>query len=156
MSETSDVEPAPATVTRSVDLDLDADATWRLVGTAAGLASWLGRDVEADLDPGGALRLLDDDGTVRIGAVADVQPGRSLSFRWAVDGDGDETTSEVTIHVTGEDGGRTRVTVTETLAPATAGGRTMACADAGTAWDGRLLGLELGALTAAPAFAALA
>lgn len=150
MRPTPDAETAPATVTRSVDLDLDADAAWHLVGTADGLASWLGRDVEADPTPGGALRLRDDDGTDRAGTVTEVQPGRSLSFRWT---DGD-VTSDVTITVDGGEDGGSRVTVTEVAART--GGRTMACADAGTAWDGRLLALELGALTVAPAFAALA
>jgi uncharacterized protein YndB with AHSA1/START domain len=144
-------DDAPATFTRSVDLDVDLDAAWRLVGTAAGLASWLGDDVHVDLAPGGALRLRDDDGTTRAGTVTAVRPGRELAFRWA--GPGDDA-SAVTIRVDEGDDGRARVTVTEVLA--SSGGRALACADAGAAWDARLLGLELGALVATPAFAALA
>lgn len=139
----------PVAVTRSVSLDLDPDAAWRLIGTAEGLASWLGRDVAVDLVPGGALRLHDDDGTRRSGTVTDVRPGRSVSFQWT---DG-EIASDVTITVAPGAEGCSRVTVTET---ARVGGGVMACADAGAAWDDRLLALELGALIGTPAFAALA
>lgn len=144
-----DDEGPTVAVIRTVDLDLDPDAAWHLAGSAAGLGSWLGADVEVDLAPGGALHLRDDDGTRRTGTVTGVDPGRSVSFRWT---DG-EVASDVTITVDGGPEGRSRVTVTEV---ARTGGRLMACADAGAAWDGRLLALELGALTAAPAFAALA
>lgn len=142
------IDDLPSTVTRSVDLDAGVEQAWDLVGTTGGLAAWLGHDVEADLAPGGVLSLRDADGTPRTGTVTEVRPGEALTFRWAAEGE----ESTVTIRVDERDGGGSRVTVTEVAA----GARALACAEVGAAWDQRLLGLELGALVAVPAFAAVA
>lgn len=137
-------------VVRTVRLAVDRDTAWGLVGTQDGLARWLGGDVVLDPSAGAALRVRDDDGVERVGRVIEVEPGRTLSFEWATD-DGDAST--VTFTVDG-DGDESRVTVVEEPA----GGSVTACADAGAAWDHRMLHLELGALALRelPAFAALA
>ncbi|QYG94742.1 SRPBCC domain-containing protein [Iamia sp. SCSIO 61187] len=135
----------PARVVRSVHLDLDRDAAWRLVGTADGLARWLGADVHLDPAAGAALRVRDDDGVERHGRVVEVDEGRSLAFEWATD---EGTPSSVTFTVD-DDGDGSRVTVVEEHA----GGSMAACLDAGAAWDHRMLHLEVGALGAVPAFA---
>lgn len=125
------MDTTPARVTRSVRLDLDREAAWDLVGTQAGLARWLGGEVE------------------RIGRVIDVEDGSRLAFAWATD-DGDASTVTLTVE---DDGDGSRVTVVEERA----GGSVAACLDAGAAWDHRLLHLEVGALAlrSAPAFAGL-
>lgn len=140
-------------VVRTVHLDLDREAAWRLVGTEAGLARWLGGEVRLDPSAGAALRVVDDDGVARTGRVLDVDDGRSLTFAWS---DDDGAASTVTLTVEGDDdghgdgdGGGSRVTVVEERA----GGSVAACLDAGAAWDHRLLHLELGSLAAVPAFA---
>lgn len=151
------METAPVRVTRTVHLDVDRDTAWRLIGTQDGLARWLGGDVVLDPTEGAALRVVGDDGATRTGRVLSVDEGRSLTFEW---GDGDDERSTVTLTVEGveavegadgADGalGASRVTVVEQRA----GGSVAACADAGAAWDDRLVHLELGALVAVPAFA---
>lgn len=140
---------SPTRVVRSVRLDVDRDAAWDLVGTEAGLARWLGGEVRLDPSAGAALRVRDDDGVERIGRVVEVDAGRALTFEWAGD---DGAASTVTFTVD-DDGDGSRVTVTEEAS----GGSIAACADAGAAWDHRMLHLEVGALAlrSAPAFAAL-
>lgn len=142
-------DPAVAPVVRTAHLEVDEATAWDLVGSEVGLARWLGAEVEFDPTVGGALRLVDDDGTVRTGRVTDVDDGRSLSFTWASEDDPDAATT-VTIAVGGTDRG-TAVTVVE----ARASGRPVARMDAGAAWDHRLLHLELGALAASPLAASL-
>jgi len=131
-------------VTRSVVLDVEPEQAWRMIGTEEGLAQWLGAEVTAAPEAGGALRLVDDDGVERRGRILDVEHGRRLRFTWSpADGDDDlGEASTVTLSLDRTPAGATRVTVVE----ARSGGRVAACLDAGAAWDQRLVGLELGAL----------
>lgn len=135
-------DDAGAAVRRRIGLDVDPDAAWELVGTADGLARWLGAEVELDATVGGALRVVDHDGTVRVGRVHEVDVGRRLSFEWA---DGEGRTSTVDLTVDGDGDGASRVTVVET---AVAGGRLCARLDAGAseAWDERTFALEVAGL----------
>ena len=129
-------------VRRHIGLDLDRDAAWELVGTADGLARWLGAEVALDPSEGGTLRVVEHDGTVRTGVVRGVEHGRRLSFEWT-DVDGRTSTVDLTVDDAGD--GTSRVSVVET---AVAGGRTCARLDAGAAeaWDDRLLALEVAGL----------
>jgi uncharacterized protein YndB with AHSA1/START domain len=128
-----------AAVRRRIGLDVDRDAAWALVGTSDGLARWLAAEVELDPSVGGALRVVEHDGTVRIGRVREVDVGHRLSFEWT---DGDGLTSTVDLTVEDEGDGASRVTVVETAA---AGGRMCARLDVG-GWDDRAFALEVAGL----------
>jgi uncharacterized protein YndB with AHSA1/START domain len=134
------------TVTREVVLDTTADDLWTLLTDPVELGSWLGDEVQLDPTPGGAARVLDGNGTVRRGRVLEAQEGRRLGFTWWPSDD-EALASTVSFTLTEEDG-RTRLTVVETLptpSRPTSTGAASACtvADAGAAWDDRLLGLEV-------------
>ena len=129
----------PAVVRRRVDLDVDRAAGWELVGTGQGLSRWLGSEVEIDPTEGGALRVVEHDGTVRTGVVREVDLGRRLSFDWT---DDDGRTSSVDLVVDDDGEGGCRVTVVEAAAT---GGRMCARVDAG-AWDDRTFALEVAGL----------
>ena len=132
-------DAAGTAVRRHIGLQVDRAAAWELVGTADGLARWLGAEVELDPSEGGALRVVDHDGTVRTGRVRDVAQGRGLSFEWA-GADGRTSTVDLTVDDDGDGG--CRVTVVEASA---SGGRLCARLDAG-GWDGRAFALEVAGL----------
>jgi len=67
-------------IRRTLELDCPADELWRLVSEPDEVASWLGRDVELDLRPGGRGRLTDDDGTVRL--PFDTSTGQLIPELW--------------------------------------------------------------------------
>jgi uncharacterized protein YndB with AHSA1/START domain len=143
-----DVDAGPdaeqGAVRRTVGLDVDRDEAWGLVGTADGLARWLGSQVELDPSEGGALRVVEHDGTVRTGVVRHVDHGRRLSFDWT---DADGRTSTVDLTVDDDGPGGSRVTVVE-AASAGAGGRLCARLDVGApaGWDARTFALEVAGL----------
>ena len=132
-----------ARVTRSVDIAAGADAVWSAVADPDLRATWLD-------DPDALSRAL---------RVDEVDAGRRLVWTWWHDGPGEAGgdgpgASTVEIALRPLDGGGTRVVVTETLAaPAPAvvpapmapkASAAVAARAAGrSAWDRRLLGLEL-------------
>jgi uncharacterized protein YndB with AHSA1/START domain len=129
-------------VTRSVLLDLDLDDTWDILVDPEVLAEWLGHG-RLPTEPGSRTRLVEHDGTVRTIEALEVDPGRTLRWRWCTD-DQPEAVSEVEITVATDVGGGTRLTVVER---ATSGARcSLVPPIEGTRWDERLLGLELRAL----------
>ena len=67
-------------IRRTLELDCPVDELWRLVSEPDEVESWLGRDVELDLRPGGQGRLTDDDGTVRHLAIDGVVEGEHLQL----------------------------------------------------------------------------
>jgi uncharacterized protein YndB with AHSA1/START domain len=112
-------------VTREVVLDCSADEAWELVSDPGELATWLGREVDFELQ-----------------TVA----GERVSFVWS---DGDRAPSQVELVLQEVDGG-TRLTVTETAqarASVAGGIRRLAVGGIGAMWDDRLLDLELRCLT---------
>jgi uncharacterized protein YndB with AHSA1/START domain len=124
-------------VRRTVTLDAPPEDVWGLLTDADELASWFGA-VEGD-------RITELDGTVRRFVLDEVVEGERLAFTWwAEDGE----PSEVTFTIDETDEG-TRVTVEERAV--LAGGRSCQASVAGisgaTAWDDRLLGLELTVLS---------
>jgi uncharacterized protein YndB with AHSA1/START domain len=124
-------------VTRTVDLDAAPDDVWDAVADPERRQAWLDDDDAIDRE-------------VRIDSIDD---GRSLAWTWWDPGQ-PTGASRVEIVLTELATGGTRVAVTERLvAPPGAGAATatmtaQARLGAGSAWDSRLLGLELLLLTA--------
>jgi uncharacterized protein YndB with AHSA1/START domain len=155
------VEPV---VVREVELDATVEEVWALLTEPAELGTWLGTDVRvahglgADgsalnwaLGAGTEASLLDA-GVARRLVVGDIDPGRRLGFVWWPD-DEPALASAVSFTITREDqAGPCRLRIEERPL-ATAGARACSLADAASAWDDRLLGLELRLLTKAVAFA---
>ena len=109
---------------------------WEELTDPDAVRSWFGGEVEWDLRPGGRVRVVEDDGTVRHGRVTTVAPERELRFRWWPEEDRSEGASEVTYRlVPDDDATRFEVTERRLSAPeASAGGRW-------TVWDTRLVGI---------------
>ena len=115
-------------VTRDVVLPVSSAEAWELITDPDELALWLG--------------------TERRIVVDEVVEGRRVGFVWWADDD-PEQASRVELVVEEAEGG-SRVTVTETapVRASVAGGvRRLAI---GSGWDGRLVDLELRALTRFP------
>ena len=68
-------------VRRTVDLDAAPAAVWRALTEGGQLSAWFGADVEIDAHPGGQLLVRGPHGRRRA-VVVDVEPERSLAFRW--------------------------------------------------------------------------
>jgi uncharacterized protein YndB with AHSA1/START domain len=126
-------------VTRSVDLDAPVDDVWQAVADPAERVQWLD----------------DEDARSRHVRVDETAPGERLVWTWWRPGDeGDAST--VSVVLAPLDGGRTRLVVTERLAPLTASAsvrvgsrheRTPVALSAARArtralWAARLVGLE--------------
>ena len=110
-------------VTRDVVLTVDTAVAWELLTDPEELVAWLG---------------------ARPFTVDHVDKGRELGFVWS-DHHGVESRVVITVD---EDTLGSKVTVTETRASVGGGVRRL---DVGSAWDGRLLGLELRSLLREPA-----
>src|SRR5215831_6145998 len=101
-------------VTTSITVEGEPDEVWELLTDDDELSTWLGDQVTLDPVPDGAGHLVDDDGVGREIRVDEVEPGRSISWRWWPDGDDDQTT-RVAIELVPADGG-TEIRVTEWVA----------------------------------------
>jgi uncharacterized protein YndB with AHSA1/START domain len=130
-----DETAAGAEVTRSVDVEASADRVWELLADPELRGAWLD----------------DDDALDRRLRIDEARPGESLTWTWWRPDD-EASTSQVAIVLTGLATGGTRIAVTERLLAGPqvrASGPVSASASAGrgvgfpTAWDRRLLGLEL-------------
>ena len=55
---------------------------WEELTEPEAVRAWFGGEVEWELRPGGRLRVVEDDGTVRHGRVTTVAPERELRFQW--------------------------------------------------------------------------
>jgi uncharacterized protein YndB with AHSA1/START domain len=123
---------------------------WDLLTDRDELATWLGSIAELDLRPGASAVVVETDGTVRHLVVDAVVAGERIGFTWWTSDAGPDEASHVELVIAEEPEGA-RVTVTE-LAPvraSVAGGvRRLAI---GSNWSGRLVDLELRALTREPA-----
>jgi uncharacterized protein YndB with AHSA1/START domain len=87
--------------------DADPDAVWAAVVDPDLLAQWFGAPVTLEPEPGGRIRVGDDD---RVGVVETWSPGRRLEWTWT--GEGSDPASTVRIVLEPERGG-TRVRVVE-------------------------------------------
>ena len=97
---------------RDIVLPAGTESVWRAITEPGALADWFGARVEWDLRPGGRAHFRPvAEGADREGVIDDVEPGRSLRFRWwPADADGD--VSEVAYELEPDEGG-TALTVTE-------------------------------------------
>ena len=136
-------------IERQVTLPAPRHDVWEALTEPERLDAWFGARVDWDLQPGGAARFRDDDGSERAGVIETVRAGELLRFRWWTD-DGGEPESEVTYTLEEVPDG-TRLTVTErpVTEPATASAR--AGRDRCDRWDLRMIGLWLQAVARVPA-----
>jgi uncharacterized protein YndB with AHSA1/START domain len=94
---------------QTITIDQARDEVWDLIGTADGLATWIGDEVDVDLVPGGAGRIVED-GQVRHVLVTEVDEGRRVSWHWS---DEDGEISSVGIELIEIDPHATAIVVTE-------------------------------------------
>ena len=142
-------------VTRTAEFDLSADELWALVSDGNRWADWMVDEADVHVAPGGIGTIVDDGVTRRVhvrsvssgdadgfssqlssgttGTATRTAGGR-LVFEWQPvdDGSGEGAASTVEIEVTSTDDGGSRLRIVETSASA---------ADAGFAWDLRLLAM---------------
>jgi uncharacterized protein YndB with AHSA1/START domain len=141
-------------VERHITLPAPRQDVWDALTEPDRVAAWFGGQVEWDLQPGGAARFHDEDGSERAGVIDTVATGHVLRFRWWPHGD-DGPESEVTYTLEDVPDG-TRLTVTEAptepLVSATNATVSGQQAEHG-AWDLRLTGLWLQAIARVPAIA---
>jgi uncharacterized protein YndB with AHSA1/START domain len=133
-------------VQRHVTLPTDLDEAWDLLTRPDDQTGWLGAEVELDPTPGSRGLVVDHDGTRRHLEVERVDHGRTLAWRWWVEGDEDRA-SRVEITLAPDLDGTLVQVVEQPLAPA-APARASAPATA-SAWSHRLLHLEALLLLAA-------
>jgi uncharacterized protein YndB with AHSA1/START domain len=89
--------PAPDTaVEQSAELDADVEEVWEVLTDPDALGRWLGREVDLELQPGAAGRVVDPDGTVRQVLVTDVEEATRVAWHWWEDG-GALTSVEITL-----------------------------------------------------------
>ena len=119
-------------VTRSVDLDAPVEDVWQAVADPEERAQWLD----------------DEDARSRNVRVDEAAPGERLVWTWWRPGD-ESDASTVSVVLAPLDGGRTRLVVTERLAPLSASASTRppvalsaARARIRSLWAARLVGLE--------------
>lgn len=61
-------------------IEAPVDLVWGLVSTPAGLNEWMSVEASVDLQPGGAIRWVHDNGWVVAGTIREVVPMRRLVF----------------------------------------------------------------------------
>lgn len=89
--------PAPdTTVEQSTEIDADVDEVWEVLTDPDALGRWLGSEVDLDLRPGAAGRVVDPDGTVRQVLVTDLEEATRVAWHWWAD-DGPITSVEITL-----------------------------------------------------------
>jgi uncharacterized protein YndB with AHSA1/START domain len=135
-------------LTRDVVLPLPTAEAWELLTDPDELAAWLGTAPRLDLTPGGAVTLVEPDGTVRTLVIDEVEVGRRIGFTWWAGEDGPASHVEIAVDET-EEGARVTVTETAPVRASVAGGVRRLPIGAG--WDGRLVDLELRAMLREPA-----
>lgn len=109
---------------------------WEELTEPEAVRAWFGGEVEWELRPGGRVRVVEDDGSVRNGRVTTVAPERELRFQWWPEEDGSEGASEVTYRLEPDDDA-TRFEVTERRLS----GPEAAAGGYWTMWDARLAGI---------------
>jgi uncharacterized protein YndB with AHSA1/START domain len=123
-----------SSVTTTVTVEGGPDEVWELLTDGDELSTWLGDEVTLDPVPDGRGHLIDDEGVGREIRVDEVEPGRSISWRWWPDGDDDQTTRVAIELVPGDD--RTEIRVTEWVA-------ALHVVPVAASWSDRTLSAEL-------------
>lgn len=78
---------APVAVERSIEIAASVDVVWELLSTQDGLRQWLTPNIEIDVRPGGAYRLVGPEGSQVIsGRVLDLVPRQRLTLSWFEEG----------------------------------------------------------------------
>jgi len=111
--------PTRHEVEQSVDIDADLDEVWQLLNEEGGLSTWLGGDVELEVRPGAAGRVIEADGARRDVLVTDVESAgdaHRIAWHWWLEG-GPLSSVEILAVPTSTG---TRVTVVERLETDTA------------------------------------
>src|SRR5256885_372350 len=84
----------PDLIEREIVIEAPLEVVWAVVTEPGHMSGWFSDSVELDLRPGGAVTLSwSDHGPVH-GRVEQVEPPHLFSFRWVVDGPGDELGEE--------------------------------------------------------------
>ena len=137
-------------VERHVTLPTDLDEAWELLTRPDDQAGWLGAEVELDPTEGSRGLVVDHDGTRRRLEVERVDEGRSLAWRWWVEGD-EGSASRVEINLVPDRDGTLVQVVERPLAKVSAPTMTASssAATSSAAWSHRLLHLEALLLVAA-------
>jgi len=135
-------------VERHVTLPADLDEAWDLLTRPDDQAGWLGAEVDLDPTPGSHGLVVDHDGTRRHLEVDRVEAGRTLAWRWWVEGD-EAGASEVEITLTPDLDGTLVHVVERPLAPVASARSSAVAAASSAAWSHRLLHLEALLLVAA-------
>jgi uncharacterized protein YndB with AHSA1/START domain len=114
----------PDRIEREIMIDAPVEVVWAVVTEPAHMSSWFSDSVELDLRPGGAATLAwSEHGPVHA-RVEQVEPPHLFSFRWVVDGPGEEVREENSTLVEfrlATEGDSTRLTVVESGFSALAG-----------------------------------
>lgn len=110
-------------IERRVVLRARPERVWEALTDPGQVAAWMGGLVEWTVEEGGGLRFVGDAGEVREGRVEQVEPARTLRFRWWDTADGDRSPSEVVYALEPDEDG-TVLTVTEMVVPAGAAAGT--------------------------------
>jgi uncharacterized protein YndB with AHSA1/START domain len=108
-----DTAATSAVVEERIELDAPITDVWAALTDPDQLGEWLGGDVELDVRPAGAGRVVDTDGTVRDVLVTAVDAHRRIAWHWW-DERGDLSSVEITVE---EVGPATAVRVVEVLVP---------------------------------------
>jgi uncharacterized protein YndB with AHSA1/START domain len=128
---TDDLNTDDLYVERDVVIDRPADEVWRLIATAAGWQEWMVDEATVDVEAGRDGSVVDGD-VVRRVVVTDVDPARSVTFRWW-EHDDPASASEVSIHLDDLPAGGSRVHITERVLLPSA----TAFASSRSVWSGR-------------------
>jgi uncharacterized protein YndB with AHSA1/START domain len=112
-SDTLDTSDGSRLVEQLVDVEASVDEVWAALTDPAELGEWLGGDVDLDVRPSGAGRVVDVDGTVRDVLVTTVEHNRRIAWHWWDDRNG-LSSVEITVEDVGDS---TRVRVVEMLVP---------------------------------------
>jgi uncharacterized protein YndB with AHSA1/START domain len=83
------------------------DIVWSLLSTADGLTEWMAVEAVVDLEPGGTIRWVHEDGSVVAGEVLEVVPLRRLVFTYGWESGGlpvpvGSTTVKIELEAIGE------------------------------------------------------
>jgi uncharacterized protein YndB with AHSA1/START domain len=81
-------------------LDATPEEVWRAVATPEGVAGWLARPVQWQLEPGERWEIAFDDGSAQ-GVVLAVEPGRSVELTWREAGDRESLLRIEVLHADG-------------------------------------------------------
>jgi uncharacterized protein YndB with AHSA1/START domain len=122
---------SPATVTHAIDLDASLDDVWQAVTDPAQLAAWFGGEVDLEVKPAAAGRIVGDDGTEYAVLVTDVDDHRRVAWHWW-DDQGSLSSVELTLE---ERDGVTRLRVVERLVESEPHGMPARAQACGRRWE---------------------